>query len=447
MLFRFCLYGFLKNQRYFEPFLMLIFLDRGLSFFWIGVLIAIREATVNVLEIPSGAIADGWSRRSSLLVSFAAYIASFWMFAFSHEFGWFVLAMILYGVGESFRTGTHKALIFEWLRVQGRTEDRTLVYGFTRSWSQIGSALSGVLAAICVLVTANYHAVFLFSIIPYLLNMINVGSYPASLDGSHDRSLTIAGSAKIVGSTLRKSVRNPGLRRLMLESMGWEGVVNAVKDYLQPALAVLVVVWGVGTWFGHAVPEGLGSGQLADDPLVLADSEPAVIREVAIMVGVVFPVLFVLSSIASRYSYRMVSAAGSAERAARGLWRWQMGIFLLLAIADIGGMISFVVLAFVMMQIVLNLWRPILISRFDERSTPEEGATILSIESQSQRIATLIVAPLLGLMIDWTAGSDGNGAFWPIGLLGFCSALAMWLTGSEKNETKSFDQPPIHPPS
>jgi uncharacterized membrane protein YfcA len=41
MLFRFSLYGFLKNQRYFEPFLVLAFLEKGLSFFEIGLLITL----------------------------------------------------------------------------------------------------------------------------------------------------------------------------------------------------------------------------------------------------------------------------------------------------------------------------------------------------------------------------------------------------------------------
>ena len=33
LLFRFSLYGFLKNLRFFEPFLILFFRDAGLSFF------------------------------------------------------------------------------------------------------------------------------------------------------------------------------------------------------------------------------------------------------------------------------------------------------------------------------------------------------------------------------------------------------------------------------
>ena len=36
MLFRFSLYGFLKNQTYFEPFLVLAFLEKGLNFGMIG---------------------------------------------------------------------------------------------------------------------------------------------------------------------------------------------------------------------------------------------------------------------------------------------------------------------------------------------------------------------------------------------------------------------------
>jgi hypothetical protein len=67
MLFRFSLYGFLKNQRYFEPFLVLALLEKGLGFFEIGLLIGFRELTVNLLEIPSGAVADVWGRRRSMI--------------------------------------------------------------------------------------------------------------------------------------------------------------------------------------------------------------------------------------------------------------------------------------------------------------------------------------------------------------------------------------------
>ncbi|MDE0330630.1 MAG: MFS transporter, partial [Nitrospinae bacterium] len=77
MMFRFSLYGFLKNQTYFEPFLILAFLEKDLSFFQIGILIGFREVCINIFEIPSGAVADLYGRRRSMIFSFLAYIASF----------------------------------------------------------------------------------------------------------------------------------------------------------------------------------------------------------------------------------------------------------------------------------------------------------------------------------------------------------------------------------
>ena len=50
MLFRFCLYGFLKNLRVFDAFLLLALRDRGLDFAAIGALVSVREVAVLLLE-------------------------------------------------------------------------------------------------------------------------------------------------------------------------------------------------------------------------------------------------------------------------------------------------------------------------------------------------------------------------------------------------------------
>ena len=71
MLKRFSLYGFLKNQQYYDPFMILAFRQMGLSFFMIGLLVAFREVIINLMEIPSGAIADLFGRRKSMILSFA----------------------------------------------------------------------------------------------------------------------------------------------------------------------------------------------------------------------------------------------------------------------------------------------------------------------------------------------------------------------------------------
>ena len=178
MMFRFSLYGFLKNQTYFEPFLILAFLEKDLSFFQIGILIGFREVCINIFEIPSGAVADLYGRRRSMIFSFLAYIASFLVFGLSASFAALFLAMFAFALGDSFRTGTHKAMIFEWLRIQGRESERTRVYGFTRSWSKIGSAVSVVIASAFIFTGARYSEIFLLAVIPYALNIVNFLGIP-----------------------------------------------------------------------------------------------------------------------------------------------------------------------------------------------------------------------------------------------------------------------------
>lgn len=73
----------------------------------------------------------------------------------------FVAAILFYAYGDAFRTGTHKAMIFEYLKIKGWHDQKVHYYGHTRSWSQMGSAVSAALAAMIVFITRDYQMVFL----------------------------------------------------------------------------------------------------------------------------------------------------------------------------------------------------------------------------------------------------------------------------------------------
>lgn len=149
-LFKFSAYGFLKNLRFFDAFLFLFFRQQGFSFLQIGTLISIREVSILILEIPTGIAADSYGRRSSMIFSFLSYIISFIIFFFFPSFSFYILAMIFFGLGEAYRTGTHKAMILTYLELNQITEQRVEYYGFTRSWSQLGSALAALIAGAIV---------------------------------------------------------------------------------------------------------------------------------------------------------------------------------------------------------------------------------------------------------------------------------------------------------
>ncbi len=422
MLWRFSLYGFLKNQRYFEPFLYLAFLDKGLSFAMIGLLVSCREVAKNLLEIPSGAIADMWGRRRAMVLSFTAYVASFAVLGYAEGLPLLFAGMALFGVGDAFRTGTHKAMIFCWLRSEGRLEERTRVYGYTRSWSKIGSAVSVVVAAGLVLASGSYAYVFYGCIPAYILGVVNFFGYPRELDGDCERCASFRSVLAHLGEAFTAAFRRRGMRRLVLESMGFGGVFDAAKDYLQPVLkgVALVVVAGAVV--------GLG---LMSEGEARALGGP---RQAALLVGPVFVVLHLLSALASRRAHRFVEVAGGEDRAARILWGLGFVGFAGIAVAAYhdsgsGPAASAVAIAgFVFLYILQNFWRPVLVSRVDHESAESHRATVLSIESQAKSVATMIAAPSLGFAVDLVTKRGPGGAFWPVGALGAVVALVFFVT-------------------
>lgn len=399
MLFRFSLYGFLKNQRYFEPFLYLAFLEKGLSFTSIGLLIGLREILINLLEIPTGAIADVLGRRRSMVASFVAYVASFLVLGLGDAFGTLAVGMALFAVGEAFRTGTHKAMIFDWLAREGRADDRTRVYGFTRSWSKRGSAVSVIVATVLVLATDRYTDVFLWCTVPYLLGIANFLGYPRYLDGAPADGRSLRAVLRMLAAGLGDVLKNRPLRGLLVESAGFEGTYKVVKNYLQPLLESMALALPVLVGFGDR-------------------------RRTAVLVGIVYVVLHLLGSRASRTAHRVEARAGSPDRAAGRLWLAYLAVFAAMTAGLATGWPVIAVAGFVALAVIQDTWRPILISRIDAHAPSERQATVLSVESQAQSIFSAALAPLVGVAVD---ALSGDVRFLPVVGLGLVVSAGMLL--------------------
>ncbi|MBN1256351.1 MAG: MFS transporter [Planctomycetes bacterium] len=402
MLFRFSLYGFLKNQRYFAPFLVLIFLEKGLSFTAIGLLIGFREICINIMEVPSGAVADLYGLRRCMIASFLAYIISFLIFAESSVLWHLFIAMFFFAVGEAFRTGTHKAIIMQWLRQQERENERTKTYGFTRSWSQLGSALSVLIAVGLVFFKDSYLYLFWFSIIPCLANVINLASYPRQLDWNSHPHLH-KNVFMHLWEMLKLLVNRKHLRRLITESMGYEGTYAALKDYVQPIIKTTAISL----------------------PILLAVSDR---KRTAVLIALVYFILYLLSGIASRKSHQVAEYCGGEEPAARKLWGASLLIFAMMTPLMYFKIYSPVIVGFILLAILQNLWRPVQVTRYDLGGEPRFGATLLSIDSQAKSIATMLFAPLLGWAVDQASIPGETQNFWPVGLLGVIIALLVLVS-------------------
>lgn len=368
--YKFSLYGFLKNLRFFEPFLILFFLEKGFSFFQIGILISIREISNYILEIPTGFIADIKGRKVSMLFSMISYIFSFLLFFFSGKFFLMIIAMIIFALGEAFRTGTHKALILSYLRINNHLDKKTEYYGKTRSFSQFGSAINALVAAGLVFYTGKYSIIFLASIIPYILNFFNLLSYPNYLD------------SEIIKKTKREFLKD--FLSLFKKQESRSGILNASifdsffktsKEYLQPILVTMTL----------SIP-------------LLKDYD--IQTRSSVLIGIVYFFLFLLTSFASSNSEKVCSRFKSKEHFLN-LSYISGGIFLILIWIFLNLNVEYLsVIIFILLYILYNLRRPVNVSYLSEKFPRELMASGLSLESQMRMIFISILAPLMGYLVD-----------------------------------------------
>ncbi len=375
--YKFCSYGFLKNLRFFEPFLVLFFLEKGLTFLQIGTLYAIKEITTNILEIPTGIIADSIGRRRAMIFSFVFYILSFVIFYFSNDFLLFITAIFIFSFGEAFRTGTHKAMIFEYLKIKGWQDQKVYYYGHTRSWSQIGSAISALIAGFIVFYTGSYKFIFLYSTIPYFLDLLLMMSYPKELDGNiklkKDKKIT-QNFRKVIKEFIF-SFKNPNILKAITNLSVYSGFYKAAKDYLQPILKT----------FALSLPV----------LLYLEDKQRS-----SLIIGIVYFIIFLLSSFASRSSGKTADKFKNLNIPLNATMIIGFGLGILSGVFYNLKFFALSIILYIGIYIIENLRKPMGISYVADMLDHNILATALSAESQAKTLFAAIIAPLIGFLAD-----------------------------------------------
>jgi len=372
---KFSAYGFLKNLRFFEPFIILYFREAGFSFLDIGILFAIREIATVLLEVPTGLVADICGRKISMIFSMAAYIVSFLTFFFFPSYAAAAGAMILFACGEAFRTGTHKAMILEYLRITGQEEWKPDYYGATRAASKLGSALNALIAATLVFISGSFRYVFLAAAFPCLINIINLASYPHALNGTDVRKKHVRPGIKDTLKHFASIFRNHDARLSIINSAVFDSFFKVTKEYLQPVLKAMAI--------------GL--------PILTALT---VDRRTAIVIGLVYFVLFLSASTASRYSGKFSRRISGVVQSINIIWI--IG-FSMLIIAGVFQDISVYVVtigAYLVLFILQNLRRPLCVTYISDKVPHRVMASGLSVESLIKTLAMAILAPACGYLAD-----------------------------------------------
>ncbi|MDA3860258.1 MAG: MFS transporter [Melioribacteraceae bacterium] len=373
--YKFCSYGFLKNLRFFEPFFILYFMSKGISFLEIGILYATREIAINLFEIPSGIIADTFGRRKTLASSFLVYIIAFIVFYLYSSFLLFLFAMLFYALGDAIRSGINKAMIVDYLKRTNQINFKVEYYGHTRSWSQFGSAISSLAGGILLFFNKNLDAIFLFSIIPYLFDFFNVLSYPKYLDEQKTKYLSTKENLKFITTSFIKAFKSKPLLHSLINSSIYSGYYKAIKDFIQPFLKSLII----------SIPIFL---YLSND------------EKTALFLGIIYFVIFLVNSFVSRSASKIENLFTTQANFLN------FSLFFGVIVGLASGVLMeyfnsiFAILLFIIVLSIENSRKPSGVSNITDNSEDDIHAGILSVQSQLASLFAAIIMMSIGFLAD-----------------------------------------------
>ena len=123
-----------------------MFQDAGLNAFQISTLIVIWAVTVFLLQVPSGALADKFSRKYILIFAQLMKMAGYLTWFLFPSYTGFLAGFVLWGVQGAFMSGTFEAILYDELNKFNKKEEYTKIYGRMRTFDFIGLIAASALA-------------------------------------------------------------------------------------------------------------------------------------------------------------------------------------------------------------------------------------------------------------------------------------------------------------
>jgi predicted MFS family arabinose efflux permease len=115
--------SFLQGLVFWVPVEKLFMNEIGFDAAGVGLMAAAYAAVVPILEVPSGILADRWSRRGVLMVANAALALSALIGGLSHDVPTYILSALVLGVCFAMNSGTIDSIIYDTVLEETGTSD------------------------------------------------------------------------------------------------------------------------------------------------------------------------------------------------------------------------------------------------------------------------------------------------------------------------------------
>ena len=253
--------AFLQNVGLWVPIEKLFMTDIGFDNGSVAVMAAAYAAVVPLLEVPSGILADRWSRRGVVLLAQSALIVSVVIGGLSPNVAVYIVAALFLGVFFAMQSGTFESIAYD--TVLEETGDSTMFertigrVRFVESAGLVVSALAGGVLAEVVPLRATYFMTVPFIVIAAvaLLRFREPQLHQAEEAGRCARKSPPPIGHFSNGARCARSIALLVLTALLLQAMLefgplWMVALAASAGLYGPHWAGLMAALGLGGWLG-----------------------------------------------------------------------------------------------------------------------------------------------------------------------------------------------------
>jgi hypothetical protein len=210
------------------PLYALFFLDTGLTEEQISGLFALWSVTGFLAEVPTGALADRWSRRGSLALAGVLQAGAFTLWTVFPVPASFAAGLVVWGIGGALMSGAAEALVYDGLAAVGARGCYLRVSARMRA-AELFVQVPTALTAAGLFALGGYVLVGWVSVSCCLAAAVLALRFPEPARSDDD------GVDGTVRTALAETLRSPALRTAVL-AVGLIGGLDAVEEYF-PVLA------------------------------------------------------------------------------------------------------------------------------------------------------------------------------------------------------------------
>lgn len=202
---------------------------RGLTVSEIVAVEVVYAITVLVLEVPTGALADRWSRKYVLALNVVFFMLNTLIWIFSHDFSLFALGVLMGAIHSTLASGTFNSLLYDSLKElkeEGRAEK---VLGLNAYYDGLLAVVAGVAGGFI----ANAAGIELTLWLTLITSLIGLLFCLSLKEPTVHRTTGEMGYWKHIGETAKYMARHPSLYHTVVLMMIFGLSYTLIDEYAQ----------------------------------------------------------------------------------------------------------------------------------------------------------------------------------------------------------------------